>query len=270
MTRFLIPFVFLFFSINVFSQNTNLSDYSFIVVPDQFDFLQDSNRYKLNSMSKFYFEKSGFNAYLTNDTPNANRCDGLYANVEELKSFLGTKLQVVIKDCNDREIYRSTEGKSKYKEFVKSYQDALRKAFSSIEALGVKQKDVVLLSEATTTPTSSNNTEITKKANSGNIKDSSDSRIKNTSGAMLPTSKFSNYSLSGKTYLLRKTAEGYSLYEESAASQDGLLLKGKVVVLDQVLKYMDTSGNVSDASFDGSGNLTVKNVSATMVFKSEN
>lgn len=255
---------------NVFSQNTNLSDYSFVVVPNQFDFLKDSNKYELSTMAKFYFEKSGFNAYLADDAPNANRCNGLYANVEELKSFLGTKLQVVIRDCKDQEIYRSAEGKSKYKEYDKSYQDALRKAFSSIELLGVKQKGVVLLNDVTTITGSSDNVEVSKKMNTNNLENSRTPMLENTSGVMLPTSKFSNYSLSGKTYLLRKTAEGYSLYEESTASQDGLLLKGKVVVLDKVVKYIDTSGAVSDASFDGSGNLTVKNESATMVFKTEN
>lgn len=270
MTRFLIPFVFLFLSINVFSQNTNLSDYSFVIVPNQFDFLKDSNKYELNSMAKFYFEKSGFNAYLADDAPNANRCNGLYANVEELKSFLGTKLQVVLRDCKDQEVYRSIEGKSKYKEYDKSYQDALRKAFSSIELLGVKQKDIALLNDVTTVTSSSDNVEVVKKMNANNLEKSSAPMLENTSSVMLPTSKFSNYSLSGKTYLLRKTVDGYSLYEESAASQDGLLLKGKVVVLDKVVKYMDTSGNVSDASFDGSGNLTVKNASATLIFKFEN
>src|SRR5690606_22772405 len=116
-----------------------------VVVPERFEFLKTKDRYQINSMMKFYFEKSGFNAYLADSAPNANRCDGLYADLEELKALFGTKLQLVLKDCNDNEIYRGQEGRSKYKEYDKSYQDALRKAFVSLEAMRVHQKDVVLL-----------------------------------------------------------------------------------------------------------------------------
>ncbi len=150
MTRLLLLSISLFLATNAISQNTNLSDYSYVVIPEQFDFLKGRDQFQMNSMSKFYFEKSGFNAYLADSAPNANRCDGLYANVEELKSIFGTKLQIVLKDCNDNEIYRSQEGKSKYKEYDKTYQDALRKAFNSVEAMGVNQKDVVLLSDTLT------------------------------------------------------------------------------------------------------------------------
>src|SRR5690606_36018241 len=138
----------LFLSANVNSQNTNLSEYSYVIVPEQFDFLRQRDQFQMNSMAKFYFEKNGFNSYLADSAPNANRCEGLFADVEELTSIFGTKLQIVLKDCNNKEIYRSQEGKSKYKEYEKTYQDALRKAFSSIEALRVNQKDVVLLSDS--------------------------------------------------------------------------------------------------------------------------
>ena len=87
MTRFLLLLTALFLSINFQAQQTNLSDYSYVIVPDQFDFLKSKDQFQLNSMTKFYFEKSGFNAYLADSAPNANRCDGLYANVEELKTL---------------------------------------------------------------------------------------------------------------------------------------------------------------------------------------
>ncbi len=252
MTRFLLLSIALFLATTVISQNTNLSEYSYVIVPEQFDFLKDKDQYQMNSMAKFYFEKSGFNSYLADSAPNANRCDGLYANVEELKSILGTKLQIVLKDCNDKEIYRSQEGKSKYKEYNKTYQDALRKAFSSIEALGVNQKNVVVLNDTDYNTAAYKETKLT----STDVEQSQP--------------KVSNYSNNGKTFLLRKTMEGYSLYEESAGSEDGLLLKGKIIVMDKVVKYMDTSGTVSDATFDASGNLTVKDDFATTIYKSEN
>jgi hypothetical protein len=265
MTRLLLLFISLFFAANAISQNSNLSDYSYVIVPNQFDFLKEKDQYQMNSMSKFYFEKNGFNAYFAEDAPNANRCDGLYANVEELKTILGTKLQIVIKDCNDNEIYRSQEGKSKYKEFDKTYQDALRKAFNSIEGLRVKQKDVILLSDNSSNTTVSDQTKLKKEE-----AELTKPKVSRVSGNLLPDAKFSNYSNSGKTFLLRKTTEGYSLYEESANASDGLLLIGKIIVMDKVVKYMDTSGKVSDASFDPSGNLTIKDGSSVTNYLSEN
>ncbi len=263
MTRFFILSISVLLTLNAFSQNKNLSDYSYIVVPDQFDFLNEKDQFQLNSMTKFYFEKSGYNAYLSELAPNANRCDGLYANVEKLKMILGTKLQIVIKDCNDVEIYRSSEGKSKYKEFDKSYQDALRKAFSSIEGMGVKQKDIVLLADKAnaTAAEETLNEPVTKVVKP---------KASHVSGNILPDSKFSNYSSSGKTFLLRKTTEGYSLYEEATTAADGLLLKGKIIVMGKIVKYMDVSGNSYDATFDPSGNLTIKNDAMFKVFKAEN
>lgn len=265
MTRFLLLSISFLLATNAISQNTNLSDYSYVIVPEQFDFLKGKDQYQMNSMSKFYFEKSGFNAYLADSAPNANRCEGLYANVEELKTVFGTKLQIVLKDCNDKEVYRGQEGKSKYKEFDKTYQDALRKAFSSVEALRVKQKDVILLSD------NNSNTNISKETR----KISEDAeltkpKVSIVSGNLLPDAKFSNYSNNGKTFLLSKTAEGYSLYEESASAADGLLLKGKIIVMDKIVKYMDTSGKVSDATFDTSGNLTIKDGSSVINYLSEN
>lgn len=261
MTRFLLlSFTFLL-TTSLFSQNTNLSDYSFVVVPEQFDFLKEKDKYQINSMTKFYFEKNGFNAYMEDSAPNANRCDGLYADVEELKTILGTKLQIVLKDCQENEIYRGEAGKSKYKEFDKTYQDALRKAFESVEALRVNQKDVVLLNGTNTAIIASQTK--TDSEMSTAVKP----QVLNISGNMLPNSKFSKYSHGAKTFLLRKTVEGYSLYEESASAADGLLLKGKIIVMEKVVKFMDTNGKVSDANFDATGNLTIDDGSSSFTYK---
>ncbi len=264
MTRFFLLAVVFLLTANLSAQNTNLSEYSYVVVPEQFDFLKAKDQYKLNSMTQFYFEKNGFNSFLVGDTPNADRCEGLYANVEELKTVFGTKLQIVLKDCNDNEIYRSQEGKSKYKEYDKTYQDALRKSFNSIEALRVKQKDVVLYTKDRREVASNE-----EKQNSETPKLEMPKASNNTEN-ILPDAKFSNYSNSGKTFLLRKTGEGYSLYEESSQVADGLLLKGKIIVMEEVVKYMNAEGKVSDASFDTSGNLSIKDGATVTVYRAVN
>lgn len=251
MIRFLPLLVSFFFSLTLLAQNKNLADYSYVVVPDQFEFLKGADQFQLNSMTKFYFEKSGFNAFLGSEVPNANRCDGLYANVEQLRSILGTKLQVVLNDCRGNEVYRGAEGRSKYKEHDKSYQDALRKAFKSVELLRIKQRDLGLVDERQVLPVKDNEPTMDIEVVKVNVLYKEGS----TSGSVLPTAKFSNYLYQEKTFLLRKTGEGYSLYEESTTAADGLLLKGKIIVMDAVVKYIDTSGITTDAAFDASGNL---------------
>lgn len=259
-------FIFLFITANVFSQ-TDLNKYSFVIVPEQFDFTRSKDQYKLNSMTKFYLEKSGFNVFMDDNIPNANRCQGLYANVEKLSSIFGSKLQVVLRDCNEEEVYRSPEGKSKYKEFDKSYQDALRKAFVSIQGMEINQADLVLLEEGAPTTTVVKEVKQSEPVKTVPIVVAETSVVSNGSKNTLPVSKYSHYAYDGKTFLLRKTAEGYSLYEEASTAPDGLLLKGKIVVMDSFIKYMDASGNVYDAVFDAGENLTLKNGSSTMVFK---
>jgi hypothetical protein len=128
----------------------------------------------------------------------------------------------------------------------------------------VNQKDVMILDTINTAENS-----LQAKIDSES-KIPSNPQISNIGGNMLPDSKFSNYSHAGKTFLLRKTAEGYSLYEESIEAADGLLLKGKIIVMDKMVKFMDTSGKVSDAVFDTSGYLTVSDGSSSTIYKSVN
>ncbi|MBT0606608.1 hypothetical protein KIV10_00295 [Aequorivita echinoideorum] len=236
-----------------------MSDYSFVVVPEQFEFVKGKDQYQLNSMTKFYLEKNGFNPYFESEIPNADRCEGLYANVEELGGFFGTKLQLVLKDCNGAEIYRSPEGKSKYKDFEKTYQDALRKTLENLSSLNVKQKDVQLFKK------SENIAETPEIQLDQNISENSPSR--NSPSKILPSGKFSKYVYSNNSYLLRKTTEGYSLYEESKNAPDGLLLKGKIIVLGEILKYLDTTGKTFNVSFDASQNMTITDGNVSMVYK---
>lgn len=276
MKQFLILSVFLFSGIICTAQKS-LSDYTYLIVPEQFEFLKGNDQYQLNSMTKFYFEKNGFNAFMSLDAPNTDRCNGLYADVEELKSLFGTKLQIVLKDCYKQEVYRSEIGKSKYKEFDKSYQDALRSAFESLEVLNIKQdKELILLSNLSQTKVISELPTKNKDENNTNNKEKVLSTVNNTveanttSETMIPVSKYSNYILDGKSFLLRKTEQGYSLYEESAKEQDGLLLKGKVVVIDEVIKYMDSTGKVYGASFDALQNLTISTSDTKITYLSNN
>lgn len=253
MTRFISIIFSLFMVFQSFAQTSDMSQYSYVVVPQQYDFQGYADQYQLNSMTKFYLDKYGFNAFLTNERPNTDPCDGLFADVEKLNTIFGIKVQVVLRDCNRNEIYRGAEGRTKFKDFEKAYQDALRKAFSGMSLLNVDQKEIIVLTEKLAENEKPN---IIVPAKSGTL-----------DNLRLPSETYSNYTSEGHTFLLRKIGDGYSLYQESAVDREDLVLVGKVIVLDKLVKFMDLSGKVNDAAFDNAGTLTIGSGSSLTIYK---
>ena len=197
-----------------------LSDYSFVVVPDEFEFLSKANQYQLNDMAKYYLTKNGFNTYYFSELPSVDNCDGLWADVESISGFTRTKILVILKDCKGIEVYRSQPGASKQKEYKKSYQDALRKAFLSFEELNVQQKAVVVrpIASVVIAPLES-------KSNRG------------------PVNKFNAYTYNAKSYLLKKVEGVYNVYDASGAD---LILKGTIEDSENGYKAM-----IFDANYQG-------------------
>jgi hypothetical protein len=206
MKQFFLVLVVLIAMSNVSFAQKSLSDYSFVVVPERFDFLFEDNQYQLNAMAKFFFEKNGFNAFYFKELPNVDNCDGLWADIETISGFTRTKMIVILKDCKGKEVYSSDEGSSKYKEYRKSYQEALRSAFKSFETLNVHQADVLVKEIATE-----------------NAKDIVPVVF------FSPENKFNSYLYNGISYLLKKIESGYNLYEESETTASGLILKGSIL-----------------------------------------
>jgi hypothetical protein len=149
-------------------------------------------------------------------------------------------------------LYRSVKGKSKFKHYQKAYQDALRKAFKSFQSLNVNQPETMTFEVDEV----SENPEVVNK----NL-DSEKSKQIGTQ----PNATFSSYSNRGKLYILRKTKEGYSLYEESNSGD--LILKGSISSVHSKLKYLDIEGNAFDTYFDTSGNLNIFISDKTSVYK---
>ena len=197
-----------------------LSDYSFVVVPDEFEFLSKANQYQLNDMAKYYLTKNGFNTYYFSELPSVDNCDGLWADVESISGFTRTKILVILKDCKGIEVYRSQPGASKQKEYKKSYQDALRKAFLSFEELDVQQKAVVVrpIASVVIAPLES-------KSKKG------------------PVNKFNAYTYNAKSYLLKRVEGGYNVYDASGAE---LILKGTIEDSENGYRAM-----VFDANYQG-------------------
>ena len=137
-------FFFLILSQNaVFSQN-DINNYKYVSVPDRFDFLKSTDQYQVNSLTKFLLEKNGFlvldtSSNYPSDLVN-NRCLLLNVNVEKIKGFLNTKLEVQFRNCKNELVFKSAIGTSKLKDFKKGYHAALRAAFESVAELNYSYK----------------------------------------------------------------------------------------------------------------------------------
>lgn len=140
-TRLFTAIIACFIITNVFSQS-NLNDYKYVIVPKKFDFLKEENKYLLNSLTKFLFEKNGFKTVMEGEQyPEdlaTNVCMGLSSDVEKGKGMFKTKLTVVLKNCQGGVIYTSEVGESRIKQYDKAYNEALRNAFKSFETVNYK------------------------------------------------------------------------------------------------------------------------------------
>ncbi len=136
----IIVLLFLVF-VSGFSQ-TNLNKYKYVIVPNQYDFLNKADQFQLNSLSEFLFNKYGFVALMEGsefpeDLKN-DRCLALTSNVINDKKLFKTILTIILKDCNNKEVYKSKEGESREKEYKIAYNQALRGAFKSLSTLNHK------------------------------------------------------------------------------------------------------------------------------------
>ena len=267
--------IVLFFFLSIipkgFSQS-DLSNYSFVIVPERFDFLNQDDKYQLNSLAEFLFNKHGFHAFKSDKTPNTKRCDGLYADVINLKAILRTKFVIILRDCNGFEIYRSPEGITRLKEFKKAYQDAMRKAFAYFEGMGVKQKEIVYFDDEPAAETTKTETMISKEASGTKTLEVAQviepMISEGNSSLNLPKAKFSSYTLDDATYMLRKTVEGYTLYKETTSTEGGLELVGKIGMTDDAKKlyFIDSLDAVFQANFDASENLVIKKDGTSLIY----
>jgi hypothetical protein len=126
----------LLISVSGYAQNT-INNYKYVLVPEKFSFLKQTNQYRLNALTKALLEEKGFTVYYDNaELPQEianNKCSALNVEVLEKKGMFSTNLTLLLKDCQSNTVFKSKEGKSREKEFATSYNMALRDAFTSLE-----------------------------------------------------------------------------------------------------------------------------------------
>ena len=133
-----------------FSFSQDLNAYKYAIVPSKFSFLKENDQYRLNTLTKMFMEKYGFVTFLDTDilpeeVANHN-CNTVFVEVQSISSMLSTKTTVVLKDCRNTVLFTSSQGKSREKEYKIAYNQSLREAFNSFDALNhqfQEGKDIV-------------------------------------------------------------------------------------------------------------------------------
>lgn len=128
--------VICFYSITSYPQS-ELDAYQYIIVPTSYKVLKDENKYKLNTLTAFLFKKKGFNTYIDGEEYpedlQQNPCKSLTVQMVDNSNLFTSKVYLELENCQKKVVYTSKIGTSKEKDFQKSYQAALRDAFTSIE-----------------------------------------------------------------------------------------------------------------------------------------
>lgn len=171
----------LIFTLSSYGQDLN--KYTYVVVPEKFSFLKETDQYQLNSLTKFLFEKNGFEAFIEGEEAylklSPERCDGLYADVTSDSGLFRTRLNVTLKDCRNQPVFVSREGVSREKDYKTAYQEALREAFKSIEELGYTNNEVIV----SATP----NLQVQAEIKKDSLKANTSSEVKDPQVTMRPS-----------------------------------------------------------------------------------
>lgn len=120
-----------------------LNDYKYVIVPKSFVGFKHENQYKTSTLIKYLFQQKGFNAVYDDNLPqdlNANRCLGLLVDLNHKSTMFATIASLILKDCNNKEVFVTTEGKSKSKDYTIGYNEAISYAFNSINAISYNYK----------------------------------------------------------------------------------------------------------------------------------
>ncbi|MEC8536113.1 MAG: hypothetical protein VXY75_01835 [Bacteroidota bacterium] len=126
---------------------TNLNQYKYVSVPNRFDFMKSSDQFQISSLAKFLLTKNKFTVLENLEKYPAdlaaNKCLLLNLNVEQIKGFLKTKLEVQFLNCKNQVVFKSDIGISREKDFKTAYHQALRAAFSSVSEANYKFNETV-------------------------------------------------------------------------------------------------------------------------------
>ncbi|WP_339609533.1 hypothetical protein [uncultured Planktosalinus sp.] len=244
---FLVAFIIAFSSAG-FSQKS-LSEYVFVVVPQQFEFQKGKDQFRLNTLTRHLFNNAGFNAIYDVELKELPRCEGLFAEVKENSSFLLTKVEILLKDCNENIVFKSAEGSSKEKAYEKAYQESIKTAFQSLEVLGINQGDLQNFRE-----------NISKRDGSISLNVNKSPEKVSQTNEQMAFKNLPSYVFKGATYLLEQTTDGYKLFKK-VSNNDGFIEFGILTETSRDGTYLFVKDDKSYlAGFDSDFNLIIDGV----------
>lgn len=135
--RHLLTFLSMFMMFN-FTLNAQLNDYKYIIVPKKFDTFNSENQYQTSTLIKYLFVQKGFNTVYEGDFPEDlenDLCLGLRVSLDDKSTLFKTRTSLILKDCELKEVFRTHEGTSKSKDLKKTYNEAIRGAFTSFDII---------------------------------------------------------------------------------------------------------------------------------------
>jgi len=143
----LVSILFFLFAITSFAQKS-LNEYKYIIVPSQYEFQKSEDVYKINSLTKFLFNKAGFTTFLSNeDFPQdlaQNRCLALTAKLKNGKGLFKTKMNFDLVNCNNKVVFSTRVAETKEKDYKKAYHQVIRKTLQDLKTLNYKYQPKVV------------------------------------------------------------------------------------------------------------------------------
>lgn len=112
-----------------------MTDFKYVVIPERFSVQEKPGQFDLNAITKAYFQQIGYVVLMSGQAlpdDGAKNCEKLYVDVKGSSSMFITKLQVELKDCNNKIVFQSATGSDKNKNNQIAYRKALGMALKSI------------------------------------------------------------------------------------------------------------------------------------------
>ena len=129
--------LFLFISTSKMKSQSDLDQFKYFIVPTYFNGFDIADKYQLNSLTYFLFQKNNFEVLKEIDTKPKDLSDnpclgGLLRLVKHKGGMFKTKVSFDIVDCNNQVVFKSDIGESREKDFKTAYHEALRNTFECI------------------------------------------------------------------------------------------------------------------------------------------
>ncbi|AVR44166.1 hypothetical protein C7S20_02175 [Christiangramia fulva] len=252
----------------------NINSYKYIIIPETYKFTKGVDQYQLNSLTKFLFEKEGFNTVMMKGKKPADLrqdpCQGLTADVQDNSGLFVTKLVLTLTDCSGEVVYKSEEGRSRAKDFKAAYHEALRGAFEGVKEMNYQyngdsakpllaqetktsekkpEKPATSISEEEALEETKKPTPVKIATEPKAIVDAEKTEVK--PGNSEKSLEERQFEYDGQQYKLKPTAQGYGLYIKNSPEPIALLLKsgsgGNFIynsLSNQGIAYFDNQGNL--------------------------